>query len=402
MERIDGVRASEPEKLGRGGPEVARLGAEAILTDDLRRRLRPRGPAPRQHHPDPRRSRDPHRPRAGRARSPTRCASPGASTFMALAQRHGEELARLFYAYAPSVSTRDYAAFEHDIVSFFDDLYGESLGDVEVSVIVGGTMAILRRHRVQIDPTFTVVDIALLVAEGLGKQLDPDPRPRRDGVPVLGSRARRSSSRQGAEPRDSGAIRESACTRARLTYGALVGKLLLLFTVVPLVELYLLLVIGSSIGFWPTVAIVLTTGLLGAWLAKSEGLRVYRKWQASLAQGRLPEEGVLGGLLVLVGGVLLDHAGDPHRPHRPPSALSADSPPRRGAVEEGRREADPRGNGARRLDARGRRLRAGRRRSRGCDHRRRRRRGRRRRPRRSACGAPAPHALPARRIIRRP
>lgn len=84
------------------------------------------------------------------------------------------------------------------------------------------------------------------------------------------------------------------------------GKLLLLlFTVVPLVELYLLLFIGDLLGFWPTVAIVLVTGAVGAWLAKREGLRVLRKWQAAIAEHRMPEEGVLGGLLVLVGGVLL-------------------------------------------------------------------------------------------------
>ena len=84
-----------------------------------------------------------------------------------------------------------------------------------------------------------------------------------------------------------------------------VGKLLLLFTVVPLLELWLLLLIGDVMGFWPTVLLVLTTGALGAWLAKSEGIRVLRRWQAAIAEGRLPEDGVLGGLLVLVGGVLL-------------------------------------------------------------------------------------------------
>lgn len=83
------------------------------------------------------------------------------------------------------------------------------------------------------------------------------------------------------------------------------GKLLLLFTVVPLVELYLLLYLGSFIGFWPTVAIVLVTGVLGAMLAKREGLRVFRRWSDALREGRMPEEGVLGGVLVLVGGVLL-------------------------------------------------------------------------------------------------
>lgn len=84
-----------------------------------------------------------------------------------------------------------------------------------------------------------------------------------------------------------------------------VGKVLLLFAVVPLVELYLLLTIGRLVGFWPTVAIVLVTGTVGAWLARREGLRVMRRWREDLAQGRMPEEGVLSGVLVLVGGVLL-------------------------------------------------------------------------------------------------
>lgn len=82
-------------------------------------------------------------------------------------------------------------------------------------------------------------------------------------------------------------------------------KLLALFTIVPLVELALLIFIGERVGLWPTVGLVFVTGGLGAWLAKREGLRVLREWQASLARGQMPEEGVLGGLLVLVGGVLL-------------------------------------------------------------------------------------------------
>ncbi len=85
--------------------------------------------------------------------------------------------------------------------------------------------------------------------------------------------------------------------------------LLLAFTVVPFIELYLLLAIGREVGFWPTVGGVLLTGLVGAWLAKKEGLRVLRRWQESLAQGRMPEEGLVGGVLVLVGGVLLVSPG---------------------------------------------------------------------------------------------
>ncbi|WNG45208.1 FxsA family protein [Archangium minus] len=81
--------------------------------------------------------------------------------------------------------------------------------------------------------------------------------------------------------------------------------LFLAFTVVPFIELYLLLAIGREVGFWPTVGMVLLTGFVGALLAKGEGVRVVRRWQESLAQGRMPEEGILGGVLVLVGGVLL-------------------------------------------------------------------------------------------------
>ena len=83
------------------------------------------------------------------------------------------------------------------------------------------------------------------------------------------------------------------------------AKLILLFTLVPLIELYLLLYLGRVLGFWTTVAIVLTTGLAGAALAKSQGARVLASWQEALAGGSMPAEGVLGGVLVLVGGVLL-------------------------------------------------------------------------------------------------
>ncbi len=81
--------------------------------------------------------------------------------------------------------------------------------------------------------------------------------------------------------------------------------LLLLFVVVPLVELYLLLWIGSFIGFWPTVGIVLATGLLGSTLAKREGLKVWRAWRHSLETLTPPEQGVVDGVLVLIGGALL-------------------------------------------------------------------------------------------------
>ena len=83
------------------------------------------------------------------------------------------------------------------------------------------------------------------------------------------------------------------------------GKLFLLFTVLPILDLWLLLRIGRMVGFWPAVALVIATGLLGAWLARLEGFRVLQSWRESLAAGRLPEEGVLSGVLVLAGAALL-------------------------------------------------------------------------------------------------
>jgi UPF0716 protein FxsA len=82
-------------------------------------------------------------------------------------------------------------------------------------------------------------------------------------------------------------------------------RLFLLFTIVPLLDLLLLLRIGEVLGTGPTIGLVIATAIVGAALAKSEGLRVLRQWQRAIAEGRIPEEGVLSGVLVLVGGVLL-------------------------------------------------------------------------------------------------
>ena len=98
---------------------------------------------------------------------------PWVDTFTALAQRDGKRAAELFYGYAPSESVADYDAYERDVSAYLETLYGVLLAEVEVSAAVSGMMNLLRQHRVQIDPVFTVVNVALLVAEGLGKQLDP-------------------------------------------------------------------------------------------------------------------------------------------------------------------------------------------------------------------------------------
>lgn len=83
------------------------------------------------------------------------------------------------------------------------------------------------------------------------------------------------------------------------------GRLFLLFTVVPLVELYLLIAIGRLLGPGPTIALVLLTGALGAWFARLEGARVIRRWQEAMARQQLPKDGVIDGFLIFIGGVML-------------------------------------------------------------------------------------------------
>jgi UPF0716 protein FxsA len=81
--------------------------------------------------------------------------------------------------------------------------------------------------------------------------------------------------------------------------------LFFLFTVLPFVELAVLILIGQRIGFWPTLWMTIAAGVVGAVLAKSQGRRVISEWQRALAEGRMPEEGLISALLVLVGAVLL-------------------------------------------------------------------------------------------------
>lgn len=83
------------------------------------------------------------------------------------------------------------------------------------------------------------------------------------------------------------------------------GRLLLLLTLVPAVEIFLLATVAGHVGTVPTLGIVFGTGLLGAWLARREGFRVLRAWQGAAARGEIPREGVVSSLLVFVGGVLL-------------------------------------------------------------------------------------------------
>lgn len=82
-------------------------------------------------------------------------------------------------------------------------------------------------------------------------------------------------------------------------------RLILLFTVIPVVELIILIQLGKYIGIWPTVFIIVGTGLLGINLVRIQGLRILFKIKENLLEGHIPAEELLDGLCVLVGGAML-------------------------------------------------------------------------------------------------
>ena len=83
------------------------------------------------------------------------------------------------------------------------------------------------------------------------------------------------------------------------------GRLLLLFVLIPIVEMMLLIRLGEMLGFWPTIALIIGTGLLGSYLARREGLSVWRQLQQRLQQGGLPGKELMDGVIILIAGALL-------------------------------------------------------------------------------------------------
>ena len=82
-------------------------------------------------------------------------------------------------------------------------------------------------------------------------------------------------------------------------------KLILIFTIVPFIELSLLIEIGARIGTLNTIMVIVITGVIGAFMARIAGLNVLFKIQENLREGVFPRDELFDGILVLIGGVLL-------------------------------------------------------------------------------------------------
>jgi ubiquinone biosynthesis protein len=127
--------------------------------------------------------------------------------FVAWAQRDGDTMARLMYEMSakehgllnPDGSPRDPEAFERyraAIIEFVGRYWGQRLGEVQVGKVLLDMLGILRRHRVRVSATFTIVNIAIAVTEGIGKQLDPDLDLMVEAVPYFLKQPREDSAAQ--------------------------------------------------------------------------------------------------------------------------------------------------------------------------------------------------------------
>ena len=85
----------------------------------------------------------------------------------------------------------------------------------------------------------------------------------------------------------------------------MLARLLLLFIIVPGIELILLIEIGQVIGTLPTIGLIVFTGILGAFLARRQGVQILSRMRNQLQSGQIPADSIFDGAIVLVAGAFL-------------------------------------------------------------------------------------------------
>jgi UPF0716 protein FxsA len=81
--------------------------------------------------------------------------------------------------------------------------------------------------------------------------------------------------------------------------------LLAAFIVIPIIELWGILQVGDLIGGWTTFFVLILMGLVGSYMARAEGRKVWAEAQRQMQAGQIPGQTMLDGLCVLIGGLLL-------------------------------------------------------------------------------------------------
>lgn len=87
------------------------------------------------------------------------------------------------------------------------------------------------------------------------------------------------------------------------------SRLLLVFILLPFVEMTLLVLLGQFTAWWVPIVFIIGTGFLGAWLSRTQGAIVYRRIQTELAAGRMPTDAMIDGAMIFVAGLLLVSPG---------------------------------------------------------------------------------------------
>lgn len=82
-------------------------------------------------------------------------------------------------------------------------------------------------------------------------------------------------------------------------------KIFLLFTIIPTIELVILIKTGTIIGTLNTVIIIIITAVVGAYMVRLEGMGVMYRIRKNLVEGRFPAEELIDGLIIFIAGALL-------------------------------------------------------------------------------------------------
>ncbi len=91
--------------------------------------------------------------------------------------------------------------------------------------------------------------------------------------------------------------------------GPMVGVLVLVFLIVPLAELYVIIQVGQAIGALNTIGLLILVSVVGAWLAKREGMGVWRRFQRQVESGAVPGREIADGVMILFAAALLMSPG---------------------------------------------------------------------------------------------
>lgn len=84
----------------------------------------------------------------------------------------GVNMARIMVSFSPKAEVRDYPAYEAEICKFLERYSDKLMGEMQLSAVIFDMMGIMRRHRIRVNAVFTMVNLAIAVTEGLGRQLD--------------------------------------------------------------------------------------------------------------------------------------------------------------------------------------------------------------------------------------